>query len=655
MKQTMIRRIATKPMLFAMAGVGLLATVLLVRGFAPSKTPESAYHIARTGSFLVSVVEGGTLEAVSEVSVRSEVEGSARIIKLVPEGTFVQKGDLICELDASSVEDQVYQQQLAVEKAQLAFVQAKETLDIQRSTTNSEISAAVLKFKFAESDLKKYIEGEYPQARLNAGLEITNIMEQLEVAKDRLEWSERLFKKGFETKSKVDTDRLAFNQQQMRLIQARENLRLLEEYDHPKLTEQYSAAVDEAKRELERVLHQAASRIAQYTADVETQRRTLEYSKTKLQKLEQQLAATKIEAPQAGLVVYPSASSRFSNESMIEEGATVRNRQEIIKLPDTSRMKVSVKVHESHINQIRAGLPAFVVLDSMPDQRFRAVVNKVGLLPDTQSRWGNPNLKVYATEILITDTLPDVKPGVSATAEIVVTNLENVLTVPIQAITTLKGRQVAYIADGSGSKPVPVDIGLFNTKHIQITSGLKEGDRVLLSPPLSPDSDDLAGAIIAHGENLTNIVVPAAPPAGAAPTPSLAQVGESGRIVPPENLENGSARTGERSGPRNGFSGRSPGGDAAGPADGEGRSQRRGEGRFSGPGGEGRPGGGGRFNREEMIKQWDKDGDGELDETERAAMREQFARRRANQEGGGGQPGASPGPGPQRTESPVNQ
>jgi multidrug resistance efflux pump len=62
---------------------------------------------------------------------------------------------------------------------------------------------------------------------------------------------------------------------------------------------------------------------------------------------------------------------------MIEEGATVRNRQELIKLPDVSAMKLAVRIHESHINQVHVGQPVFVVLDAMPDQRFGGVVSKV--------------------------------------------------------------------------------------------------------------------------------------------------------------------------------------------------------------------------------------------------------------------------------------
>ena len=250
---------------------------------------------------------------------------------------------------------------------------------------------------------------------------------------------------------------------------------MLQTFDIPKQRATFESAVHEAEKELERVKHQGTSKLAQYEADVRTQKITLDLSKSKLERDEKNLAAGKIYAPQDGLVVYSVSDNRFSSESLVEEGATVRNRQTLIKLPDISEMKLSIKIHESHINMIAPGQPAFIVLDSMPDQRFRGVVNKVGLLPDTQSRWGNPNLKVYATEILVKDTLPDVKPGVSARAEVIITNLQNAIAVPLQAVTTKQGRQVVYLANGGEPRPVDVSVGLYNTKFIEITSGLSEG------------------------------------------------------------------------------------------------------------------------------------------------------------------------------------
>jgi HlyD family secretion protein len=107
----------------------------------------------------------------------------------------------------------------------------------------------------------------------------------------------------------------------------------------------------------------------------------------------------------------------------------------------------------------------------------------VAVLPNSQDRWMNPNLKVYSTDVLIEDEMPDLKPGASARAEIVVTNLVNALTVPLQAVTTVKGRQVCYVQQGSDLVAVPVTVGNFNDQFIEIRSGLKEHDLVALTPP----------------------------------------------------------------------------------------------------------------------------------------------------------------------------
>jgi HlyD family secretion protein len=141
-----------------------------------------------------------------------------------------------------------------------------------------------------------------------------------------------------------------------------------------------------------------------------------------------------------------------------------------------------------------------VVLDSQPDQRYRAYVDRVAAPARcTQARFGNPNLKVYNTDVVITDPLPDVKPGVSARAEIIITIFANTLSVPVQAVTTLRGRQVVYLA-AKTPKPVPVEIGLFNTRFIQLLSGVNENDRVLLAPPFDSQEKDLEGALLAKGE-----------------------------------------------------------------------------------------------------------------------------------------------------------
>ena len=500
--QPLFRRAKARPWLTAGISLAALAIALMVFAWPrPQAQTVSCYEVKR-GDMLVSVVEGGTLEAVNEVSIRSEVEGTARIIFIVPEGSNAKKGDLVVQLDSSATEDMVNLQQINVERAQFALVQAEQQLEIQKSVVESEIQAATLKVEFATSDLEKFTKGQSLQTQRNAQIEITNVMETLQIDQERLSWSEKLYKQGFETKGNLDKDRLTASQTRLKLEQAQKALWMVETFDNPKTKRSLEAALQEAKENLDRVKLQDDRKLAQFAADVESQKKTLGLSQEKLARDKKQLVATKIYAPQDGLVVYAgSGGGHWSSESMIEEGAVVRNRQEIIKLPDVSAMKVHVKIHETYINQVELGQPAFVVLDSLPDQRFRGEVSKVAPLPDSQSRWGNPDIKIYATEIVITDKLPDVKPGVSARAEVLITNLQNVVSVPVQAVTTRKGKQVVFFASNP-MEPVPVTVGQYNTKFIQICSGVRDGDQVLLAPPFDTKEKDLGGAIIADDETL---------------------------------------------------------------------------------------------------------------------------------------------------------
>lgn len=585
------------PIVFGATAVVILLALVLI--FWPKSTePATAYYEVRRGDFTVTVLDRGTVAAVSEVSIRSDVEGTARIIYIVPEGTYVKKGQLLVELDSAQAQDQVNQQQIAYEKAKFALAQAEAQLAIQMSATNSDIRAAELKVFFAKMDLDKFKEGQSYVDLIEASNKVVQAQSQLAVNRENFTWTTNLASKGYETKQKVDVDRLAVMNNENSLVVASNTMLMLARFDLPKQLEQFTSAYEEAKAELQRVIAQSERRIAQYQADLLSQSNTLALNEKKLERDRKNLDATRKSAPQDGLVVYAMSENRFSSESLIEEGAVVRNRQELIKLPDTSRMKVTIKVHESHVGLVQAGQPAFVKLDSIPDQRFAGVVQKVALLPDSQARFGNPNLKVYNTEIVITDSLPpEVKPGVSAQAEIIITNISNAVTVPLQAVTTLKGRQVVYVQKSGKHVPVPVEVGMFNTKFIEVTSGVSEGDRVLLSPPFDTEQEDLEGSFLTEQEkakaatNAPPRPAPAAAPAG----PDMTQSG------PPERP----ARGGD------GPSRARPAGDAAQFAAVE---------RTSGPDAPS-PGGPGGFNPEAMLKQYDKDGDGELNEEEREAMR----------------------------------
>jgi multidrug resistance efflux pump len=460
---------------------------------------QRTYYTVKRGDFLISVVEGGTLRALNEFSVRSEVETMTKVIGIVPEGAYVKQGDLLVQLDSSQIKEGMDSQEITLENSRFSLLQAEQALAIQKSLAESNIKDAELKVEFAKSDLEKYIEGDWPQQKNDSESRITLIAEDLERAKDRQSWTQVLQQKGYATKSEMQADSLSVKQKEVSLAQAREARNLLMKYDYPKKRRSLEAYVESYEKELERLKQRSSGSIAQSEADLATRRRTLALQQERYDELKKQMALCTIKAPSDGLVVYSTGSGSYYSSVLIEEGASIRYRQEIIKLPNINQMVIEIRVHESHITRIRPGLPCYVTIDSMPDLRLKGHVHKVAVLPDSSSRYYNPTLKVYVTEVLIEDTLPtELKPGVSGRAEIVITNLHNVIAVPLQAVTSVKGEQVCF---GKEGKSIPVEVGLYNDKFIEIRSGLKEGDNVLLAPLLAEsDQINLSGSIVAPDE-----------------------------------------------------------------------------------------------------------------------------------------------------------
>ena len=119
----------------------------------------------------------------------------------------------------------------------------------------------------------------------------------------------------------------------------------------------------------EKTIKELESEVKKANSDELAKQATWELEKDKEAKLEKQIENCKLIAPSDGLVVYANDPSRMfgSNQSQIEEGATVRERQKIFSLPDISQMRVNAKVHESKIDMIQPQLKAQIRVDAFAD------------------------------------------------------------------------------------------------------------------------------------------------------------------------------------------------------------------------------------------------------------------------------------------------
>ncbi|MBA1334204.1 MAG: hypothetical protein HPY66_1913 [Firmicutes bacterium] len=144
----------------------------------------------------------------------------------------------------------------------------------------------------------------------------------------------------------------------------------------------------------------------------------------------------------------------------------------------SNQKKVSISVDELDISKVKLGQRAVVTIEALANRVFEGTVSKVSEVPNIQNGVSNYDVIV---------TIPeggDIKTGMTADVEILIESKENVLMVPVEAITQRNGNAIVMVpAQSQSGDPEPrrVKIGLMNERYVEITEGLSEGERVVVT------------------------------------------------------------------------------------------------------------------------------------------------------------------------------
>ncbi len=242
-------------------------------------------------------------------------------------------------------------------------------------------------------------------------------------------------------------------------------------------------------------LDQAKARYQQAQARYQSSLKQYERAMASLRQAELNLKRTQIYAPINGVVI---ALPVEKGEKVV--GTAQMQGTEIMRIADLSTINAEVEVDENDVVLIQPGDTAIVELDALPNQKFRGVVLHVGNAPIPQGPGGsNEEVVLFKVEIRLLETDPRMRPGMTCTAEIQTDRKENVLAVPLQAVTvrrmprqwkqreatskpkTISKRPptVVFVNDNGYAKMVPVITGISDGDYIEIVKGLKEGMEVV--------------------------------------------------------------------------------------------------------------------------------------------------------------------------------
>lgn len=498
--------------LLTIGAIGLLFVGIetIVNDLGGADSTFVLYTVQR-GELPIVVTESGDLESQKKTKIVCEVESvsferssssGTQILSIVPDGTFVKENDLLVELDSAPLEERVDTQTLATEKASLEQVQASVKYDNQITQNETLLEEAKLQVELADLALKQFEDesgGTFQLSLQDTELAIQQAQAERLIAATDLRGFEELYKLGYKSKGDLAGAQLKSLGADRKLAREISDRKMKVEYEYIKTNLELKGAAATAKRSLIQVERDNKAQLQQALAARDAATRSLKKEQERLKKYKAQLDKCKIYAPHNGMVTY-AMENRWSTTSNISEGAIVRQRQELINLPDLSRMQVKTSVHETVQDQITPGMAVTVKVEAAGNKTFRGTVKSVGVLPE-RGNYFNSDIKVYTTIVTIDEEVDLLKPGMTAVADIHVDLLKDVITVPVQAIVQIGDESWCYVNAGSNVERRPVEVGQSNDKFVEIKSGLTVDEQIVLNTgAIMDESSDSASKASGNGD-----------------------------------------------------------------------------------------------------------------------------------------------------------
>ncbi|MDB9741364.1 efflux RND transporter periplasmic adaptor subunit [Akkermansiaceae bacterium] len=481
-----MKKIIIVTLIIVLASAGIF---FISKGDKDSNQKRLEFVTVQQGEMLISIKESGFINSVEEVTIKNTIRrNDITIIDLIEDGSYVKEGEFLMELDSGPllIEKEGIEETLSDKILKLE--EAQNSLEITKSEVESAVIAAKNTITFAEVDIKKFTEFDKERQLSDASSEISSAEDQAKFAQQTHDNSKELVDKGFETKSTLDRNRFDLDGKNKQLESAVAKQTILIKYDLPKEELKLKLDLEEAKNKLIRTKKEGENKIKKSEAAVKNALQAVEKYKLYLERVNESIAGLKIVSPVTGYALYPKRKNSYSNGPQVAKGQKVNPNQTLMRIPKMDNMKIDIEVAEHIISDLIIGQTAVVSIDSIKNRQFPGKVDHISLLPIQKSYWDRGTAQKYNVTVDVDDShLPkDIKPQITASAEILLNSLEGIISVPIQAVYTVKDRRVVYVRDDSaenGFVERVIKIGKLNTTSIQILSGLEKGEEVLVSEP----------------------------------------------------------------------------------------------------------------------------------------------------------------------------
>ena len=451
--------------------------------------PDRIYPVKR-GQMVIGIVLRGSVNAKVKHKLALQAPFSTKLVKVVDENVKVKKGEIVAEFETADLLLKVEDYKLTIEqtKKDLAIAQAEREVLI--STNKEELRTAKDKVTECLDAYTRYVRLEGPRDRDTQNLAVSDAEKNLDdvettyqEAKDTYDNSIFADSAAEETaKKNVEKERQKVLAAETKLNSALLEKKLFKRYTYPNKLKDLRNKLAQARLGYEKAKVSTEAKLTQKDNAIYRLEITLRNNERQYQRHSSWIPMMTLTAPVDGIVTYGDPDRIWGNPE-VKVGMDGRRKQVIITIPDMSQMIVDVNLPEQYRSKVGIGDKVIITPESLETVKMKGQIASIASLPVHTIPWDKSTPKIYRTVVSFQGKNPKIVSGMSVQVEVVSRVLQNVISIPVEAVFEEGGQLLVYRKAFSGPEKVPIKIGASSDSAVEILEGLNEGDEVFLYRP----------------------------------------------------------------------------------------------------------------------------------------------------------------------------
>ncbi len=444
---------------------------------------------AKTAPFIVVETIDARVESknTSVVKLDAKTWAAFKVDSVAEQGKQVNEGDTIVSFQSEDIMAKLQELKYEFDLAKIGLDEAKADLDFLVKTQPIDQDLAERAWQQTQDDTRYYFETQKPLAEKQAHRSLENSQYQLEYAQEEMDQLQKMYDSDDLTE---ESEKIVLKRAERSLDQSQFYLETSELSTKRQLEVEIPRSAKEKETALERGKLEHQKKAMEFPRALE--RKQLEYAKLafafekkerEYQELMHDVELMNLKAPSSGFVYHGQArrgvwsKGGTTTSRVIESGDAVAAGSNVITIVDMKQLQLRCDIDQKLKLSLQPGSSCIAIFDSQPDKKIDASVVEVGQFPLDDGK--------FDCQIKLAEMPANIVPGMTCKVKLVSYKNEKATMIPKTSVFSDDGGLTQYVYVLEGEKPVRrIVVALReNGDQLEVTDGLKGGDKVLKSKP----------------------------------------------------------------------------------------------------------------------------------------------------------------------------